>query len=57
MVVKAAYLTEPEGTPARLNISSATRVLGCALVAIMVVGGIFPNPILEVARAAARSLM
>jgi NADH-quinone oxidoreductase subunit N len=57
MVVKAAYLTEPESPPARMAVSSATRVLAGALVAVMVAAGVFPNPILEVARVAARSLM
>lgn len=57
MVVKAAYLTEPESPPVRLAVSGATRVLAGVLVTVMVAAGIFPNPILEVARAAARSLM
>jgi NADH-quinone oxidoreductase subunit N len=57
MVVKAAYLAEPEGGISRLKISAATRVLAGVLVTIMVVAGIFPHRILEVARAAARSLM
>nr|MCU0584769.1 NADH-quinone oxidoreductase subunit N [Desulfobacterales bacterium] len=57
MVVKAAYLTEPESPPARLAVSGATRVLAGVLVTVMVAAGVFPDPILEVARAAARSLM
>ena len=57
LVVKAAYLAEPEGDPPRLKVSAATRVLAGVLVTIMVVAGIFPHRILEVARAAARSLM
>jgi NADH-quinone oxidoreductase subunit N len=57
MVVKAAYLAEPEGNPPRLQISAATRVLAGVLVTIMVAAGIFPHQLLEVARAAARSLM
>jgi NADH-quinone oxidoreductase subunit N len=57
LVVKAAYLAEPEGDPPRLKISAATRVLAGVLVTIMVAAGIFPHRILEVARAAARSLM
>ncbi|MFO7708640.1 MAG: NADH-quinone oxidoreductase subunit N [Desulfobacterales bacterium] len=57
MVVKAAYLTEPESPPAQLAVSGATRVLAGVLVTVMVAAGVFPNPILEVARAAARSLM
>ena len=57
LVVKAAYLDEPEGSPPRLQVSAATRVLAGVLVTIMVAAGIFPHRILEVARAAARSLM
>jgi NADH-quinone oxidoreductase subunit N len=57
MVVKAAYLAEPEGNPSRLKISAATRVLAGVLVTIMVAAGIFPHRILAVAKAAARSLM
>ena len=57
MLVKAAYIAEPEGNPAQLKISAATRVLAGVLMTIMVAAGIFPHRILEVARAAARSLM
>jgi NADH:ubiquinone oxidoreductase subunit 2 (subunit N) len=56
-VVKAAYIAEPEGNPSQLTISAATRVLAGVLMTIMVAAGIFPHRILEVARAAARSLM
>jgi NADH-quinone oxidoreductase subunit N len=47
MVVKAAYLLEPEGTPARLQVSVPTRVLAGVLVTIMVAAGIFPHQILQ----------
>jgi len=57
MVVKAAYLTEPEGNPPRLIISAPTHLLAGVLVTIMVAAGVFPHQILQVARAAARSLM
>ena len=57
LVVKAAYLAEPEGNPPRLKVSAATRVLAGVLVTIMVAAGIFPHRIWEVASAAARSLM
>ena len=52
-----SYLAEPEGNPPRLQVSASTRVLAGVLVTIMVAAGIFPHRILEVAKAAARSLM
>ena len=57
MVVKAAYLIEPEGNLARLKLSVPTRLLAGVLATIMVAAGIFPHRILEVAQAAARTLM
>jgi len=56
MVVKAAYLLEPDVEQPRLPISFPTKVLTGVLVAAMVVFGIFPHYLLEVARAAARML-
>ena len=56
MVVKAAYLLEPDVEQPRLPISFPTKVLTGFLVAAMVVFGIFPHYLLEVARAAARML-
>ncbi|MBW1981013.1 MAG: NADH-quinone oxidoreductase subunit N [Deltaproteobacteria bacterium] len=57
LVVKAAYLLEPDVEMERLNISMPTKVLAGALVAVMVVIGIYPHHVLEVARAAAKGLM
>ena len=57
LVVKAAYLMEPDVEPPRLPVSIPTKVLTGALVTLMVVFGIFPHHLLEVARAAARMLM
>ena len=57
MVVKAAYLMEPDVEQPRLSISLPTKVLTGVLVAAMVVFGIFPHHLLEVARAAARMLI
>ena len=56
MVVKAAYLLEPDVEQPRLPISFPTKVLTGVLVAAMGVFGIFPHYLLEVARAAARML-
>jgi len=57
LVVKAAYLMEPDVEQPRLPVSIPTKFLAGALVALMVVFGIFPHHLLEVARAAARMLL
>jgi NADH-quinone oxidoreductase subunit N len=57
LVVKAAYLMEPDEELPRLPVSIPTKVLTVALVTVMVVFGVFPHHLLEVARAAARMLM
>lgn len=57
MVVKAAYLLEPEEELPPLAVSVPTKLISGVLVTIMVVIGIFPHHVLEVARAAARVLM
>ena len=57
MVVKAAYLLEPDVAQPQLPVSMPTKVLTASLVAVMVVFGIFPTYLLEVARAAARMLL
>jgi NADH-quinone oxidoreductase subunit N len=57
LVVKAAYLLEPDVEQPRLPISIPTKVLTGVLVTVMVVFGVFPHHLLEVARAAARMLL
>jgi NADH-quinone oxidoreductase subunit N len=57
LVVKAAYLLEPDEEQAKLVVTTPTRVLTGVLVTVMVVMGIYPHYLLEVARAAARVLM
>lgn len=57
LVVKAAYLMEPDEELPRLPVSMPTKVLTVVLVTVMVVFGVFPHHLLEVARAAARMLM
>ncbi len=57
LVVKAAYLLEPDEELPRLAVSMPTKVLAGVLVTVMVVFGIFPHHLLEVALAAARVLM
>ena len=57
LVVKAAYLLEPDEEQPRLQVSVPTKVLTVALVTAMVVFGVFPHHLLEVARAAAKMLL
>lgn len=57
MVVKAAYLTAPETAPPPLAVSPVTRGLAYFLVAVTVLAGIYPAPIMGWADAAARVLM
>ncbi|HYA02753.1 MAG TPA: NADH-quinone oxidoreductase subunit N, partial [Syntrophobacteria bacterium] len=57
LIVKAAYLLEPDEEQAKLVVSTPTRVLTGILVTVMVVMGVYPHHFLEVARAAARALM
>lgn len=57
LVVKAAYLLEPDVELPRVPVSAATKFFSGAMVAVMVVAGIFPHYLLEVARAAARTLL
>ena len=57
LVVKAAYLLDPDDEPTRLVVTTPTKVLTVVLVTAMVVMGIYPQHLLEVARAAARALL
>ena len=56
LVVKAAYLDEPETEPPPLSVSTPIRLLALAMVALMLMGGIFPAPLITVAGDAAASL-
>ena len=56
LVLKAAYLLEPEEQKPALRISAPTKILTAALVGIMVVAGIFPRHLIELARAAVQVL-
>lgn len=57
LLVKAAYLTEPSGTLPPIVLTPFSRILAALMVAGIVIGGIFPRPLYEAARAAARLLM
>ena len=57
LVLKAAYLLEPDGALPGLRLSPQVKLLTGALITVMVVAGIFPTYILEIAEAAARFLV
>jgi NADH-quinone oxidoreductase subunit N len=57
MVVRAVYLLEPAGELPPMAVPPATKLLAGILVAAMVIGGIYPTLILELARAAAAVLL
>jgi NADH-quinone oxidoreductase subunit N len=57
LVLKAAYLLEPEEAMPELRTHPAIKWLAAALVTAMVLAGFFPHPVIELAQAAARALM
>ena len=57
LVLKAAYLLEPDGALPELRLSPQIKLLASALIIVMVSVGIFPTYVLEVAEAAARFLL
>ena len=57
LIVRAAYLLETDEQLPRLQLSVPIKMLTGALLAAMVFLGVFPHYLLEVARAAARTLM
>ncbi len=57
LIVRAAYLLESDERLPRLQLSIPTKVLTGGLVTVMVVVGVFPRYLLEIARAAASALM
>jgi len=57
LVVKAAYLLEPAEELPDLKISPSIRVLTGILISVMIVAGIFPTHLIDLAKAAAMVLM
>lgn len=56
LVLKAAYLLEPDEAPPPLTLSSPMRMLTGGLVLTMILAGFFPSPLIELALAASRVL-
>jgi NADH-quinone oxidoreductase subunit N len=57
MILKAAYLMEPEKVQPEIQLSIPSKILTGALVAVMVVAGIYPHHLIELTRAAAKLLI
>ena len=57
LVLKAAYLQEPLEEKPALRISSPIKILAGALVSVMIVAGIFPRHLIELANAAVQTLI
>jgi NADH-quinone oxidoreductase subunit N len=57
LVLRAAYLLEPEGEQIELQVSTPEKFLAAALVVVMIIAGIFPNYLIEMAQAAAGMVM
>ncbi len=56
LVIKAAYLLEPEEALPPLRVSPSIQLLSGLLIAVMIVAGLFPSYLIELAEAAARGL-
>ena len=56
LILKAAYLLEPEEVQADIQLSTPMKMLTAALVVVMVVVGIYPHHLIELTRAAAQML-
>jgi NADH-quinone oxidoreductase subunit N len=57
LIVKAAYLLEPQEELPPISLSPFNKLLTGSLVTVMIVGGIFPEYLLELAQAAAKALI
>jgi NADH-quinone oxidoreductase subunit N len=56
MILKAAYLLEPAEVQDSIHLSTPLKLLTSALVVVMVVFGIYPQHLIELAKAAAQML-
>jgi NADH-quinone oxidoreductase subunit N len=56
-VVKAAFLLEPDEELPPIHLSAPATILTVVMIVVIVVGGIFPRYLFQLARAAARALL
>jgi NADH-quinone oxidoreductase subunit N len=57
LVVKAAFLLEPDEELPVIHLSTPATILTAAMVVVIVVGGLFPRPLFQLATAAIQSLL
>jgi NADH-quinone oxidoreductase subunit N len=57
LIIKAAYLLKPNVAVSEIPLSPPAKILTIALIVVMVVVGIFPSYVLELAEAAARAIV
>jgi len=57
LIIKAAYLLKPKFALSEIPLSPPAKILTIALIVVMVVVGIFPTYVLELAEAAARAII
>jgi len=57
LVIKAAYLGEPQEEMPRLEIPFSVKLLSGALIAVIIVGGFYPYYLMQLAEAAASSIL
>ena len=57
LIIKAAYLLKPNVAVSEIPLSPPAKILTIALIGVMVVVGIFPTYVLELAKAAARAIV
>jgi NADH-quinone oxidoreductase subunit N len=57
LIIKAAYLLKPDIALPEIPLSPPAKILTIALIVVMVVVGIFPSYVLELAEAAARAIV
>ena len=57
LILKAAFLLEPDEELPTIKISSPVKLLSAGLVGVTVVAGIYPHHLIEVARVAVQVLL
>ena len=56
LVIKAAYFATPSGDAPPIPVSTGLQVLALALILVMILGGIYPHHLIELAQTAASSI-
>jgi NADH-quinone oxidoreductase subunit N len=56
-VVRAAFLLEPEGELPSINLSTPGTILTVMMIVVIVIGGIFPRYLIQLATGAIQALL